>query len=319
MLLFATGQGRNRMGKFFLILCGYSTFRFLILFLISLETNNQAVFWSSLITCLSFFPLVFLLAEFLPFPQGNSPSGSALENTSAGTSESRSAGTSSPFHVVYPAFDVKSLRFGSLLFIGLFLLVLAIGFCDPGVKKPGRILIDEKHSDWEWTDEKFDTHLFGRRTDYNFYCLSDYLTYFYPQVEKNHQPLTRKILSRADILILKTPTQEYSDREVAAIQDFVARGGGLFLIGDHTNVFGMSTYLNKVASRFGLGFRYDVTYDLPTYQLSLYCRPWGLPHPVVQHIPVFLFGSSCTLSIPLEAASVITGYGLRNHFADYSQ
>ncbi|MEW5803005.1 MAG: DUF4350 domain-containing protein [bacterium] len=309
MLLFATGQGKGRMGKFLLILLGYSFFRFLVLLIISVKINNQAIFWSSLITSLSYLPFFLLLAEFMPFSQSPEQSASSLSQSHL----------ICPAHPVRPAFSRTSFRFGSLFFLCSFFLVLAMGFCDPGIKKPGRILIDEKHSDWEWTDEKFDTSLFGRKTDYNFYCLSEYLSYFYSQVERNHQLLTRKILAETDILILKTPTREYTGSEVRAIQDFVARGGGLFLIGDHTNVFGMSTYLNKVAERFGISFRYDVTYDLPTYQLSLYRKPCLLPHPVVQHVPCFLFGSSCTLKIPLEAASVMTGYGLRNHYLDYSQ
>ncbi|MEW6378540.1 MAG: hypothetical protein AB1611_02905 [bacterium] len=302
MLLFATGQKRNRMGKFLLIICGYCIFRFLILLVISIETNNQAIFWSSIITSLSFLPLTFLLIELLPFPP-------------------QSENVIQPPSFVRPGFSLnrKSLRFGSGVFLCSLFLILAIGFHDPGIKKPGRILIDEEHSNWEWTDEKFDTQIFGKRTDYNFYCLSEYLTYFYPQVKKNYQPLTPHVLADTDILILKTPTRDYSDEEADAIQNFVARGGGLFLIGDHTNVFGMSTYLNKVAARFNLRFRYDVTYDLPTYQLSLYRKPAILPHPIVQHVPMFLFGSSCTLSIPLTAMSIMTGYGLRNHYLDYSR
>jgi len=298
MLLLATGQGRGRMGKFFLILCGYCVARFLMLFLISLEIETQVIFWSSLITAVSFFPKSIILAKILPI----SSVGQGL-------------------YVIYPSLgSLKAYRrVGSLLFLGTLCLVLAIGFKDPGAKKPGRILIDEAHSDWEWTDEKFDTKLFGKRSDYNFYCLSEYLTYFYPQVKKNYQPLSQHTLAEVDVLILKTPTQEYSEDEILAIEDFVAKGGGLFLISDHTNVFGMSTYLNKVAKKFGLRFRYDVTYDLPTYQLSLYRPPHLLPHPVVQHVPLFLFGSSCTLAIPPTASSVIIGYGLRNHYLDYSQ
>ncbi|MEW6380298.1 MAG: hypothetical protein AB1611_11925 [bacterium] len=296
MLLFATGQSRSRMVKFFLLLGGYCSARFLILLLISIDIDSQCIFWSSLITSVSFFPFILILVELLPLPA-----------------------RLSSLAVVYPGVGKKPFRAGSPLFLGALFLILAVGFKDPGVKKPGLLLIDEAHSEWEWTDEKFDTRLFGKRTDYNFYCLSEYLTCFYPQVKKNYQPLTRQTLTGVDVLILKTPTQEYSDEEIEAIDDFVARGGGLFLIGDHTNVFGMSTYLNKVAARFGLRFRYDVTYDLPTCQLSLYQPPAILPHPVVQHIPVFLFGSSCTLTIPLTASSVITGYGLRNHYLDYSR
>lgn len=333
-LLFMTGQRRGRIGKFFLILSGYCAFRFIILFLISIEFNTPVIFWSSMITSLSFLPFPFLLAEFLPIapcllsedisslinspPLMKGPRGG--ENKRGGTEKNSAPFEQNLSRLIRPNFPLnrQSLRFGSIVFACFLFFVLAIGFYDPGIKKQGRILIDEFHSNWERTDEEFNTRLFGKKTDYNFYCLSKYLTNFY-SVRKNYQPLDDHTLAGADILILKTPTQEYSDKEVAAILDFVARGGGLFLIGDHTNVFGMSTYLNKIAERFNLHFRYDVTYDLPTYTLSLYRKPQIFPHPAVGQVPVFLFASSCTLSAPLRAASVITGYGLRSHYLDYAQ
>lgn len=60
-----------------------------------------------------------------------------------------------------------------------------------------------------------------------------------------------------DVLVFKTPTEPFTDEEVSTIERFVDQGGGLFLIGDHTNLFGMSTYLNKVAAPFRLAFRSD--------------------------------------------------------------
>lgn len=43
---------------------------------------------------------------------------------------------------------------------------------DPGIQKEGTILIDEYYSDWEWSDVKLDTRLYGVQTVYNYYCLS---------------------------------------------------------------------------------------------------------------------------------------------------
>ena len=42
-------------------------------------------------------------------------------------------------------------------------------------------------------------------------------------------------LAKCDVLVIKTPTQRYSPAEVDAVVRFVERGGGLLLIGDHTN------------------------------------------------------------------------------------
>jgi hypothetical protein len=106
---------------------------------------------------------------------------------------------------------------------------------------------------------------------------------------------------------------------VESIKAFVKKGGGLCLISDHTNVFGMSNFINPVAGSFGLRFRYEATYDLNSGNLTEYKRPAIMPHPIVQHMPPFLFGTSCTLEAPLTADSVITGYGLKSMYADYSQ
>ncbi|MEW5802647.1 MAG: DUF4350 domain-containing protein [bacterium] len=318
-LLFLTSHGWKRITRFILILTGYCTFRFLLLLLISIEWNNPVVFWSSIITSLSFLPLPFLLTELLPFSPYSSPGDFSNENIP----ENKIIHANEIIHankIIHLEFIPKreTFQFGGALFICIVSIIFALGFHDPGMRKQGRILIDEQHSNWEWTDIEFNTQIFGKKTDYNFYCMSKYLSYFY-SVKRNHRPLTPHILEDTDVLILKTPTQEYTDEEREAIVNFVGRGGGLFLIGDHTNVFGMSTYLNKIARRFNLCFRYDVTYDLPTYNLSLYRKPDLFAHPAVERVPVFLFGSSCTLSIPLKADSVITGYGLRNHYLDYSQ
>ncbi len=126
------------------------------------------------------------------------------------------------------------------------------------------------------------------------------------------------MLADCDVLVIKTPTRAFSLEEVAAIEAFVNRGGGLLLIGDHTNVFGTSTYLNPIARRFGLHFNADATYDLPTGGLTLYRRPGRLPHPVVQWMPPFLFGTSCTLDAPARARIPIAGYALRVAGHDYS-
>ncbi len=90
------------------------------------------------------------------------------------------------------------------------------------------------------------------------------------------------------------------------------------LIGDHTNVFGTSKYLNAIAHRFGLHYNYDATYDLPTGGLSLYEKPRLLPHPIVQRLPPFLFGTSCTLQVSPGSRVSINGYALRVAGHDYS-
>ena len=67
-------------------------------------------------------------------------------------------------------------------------------------------------------------------------------------------------LGQCDVLIIKTPTSRYAPDEVEAVVRFVDNGGSLLMIGDHTNVFNMNTYLNDIARRFGFTFRNDLLF-----------------------------------------------------------
>ena len=58
-------------------------------------------------------------------------------------------------------------------------------------------------------------------------------------------------LAECDVLIIKTPTERYSPEEVAAVRRFVERGGGLLLIGEHTNYERSSTVINDIIRPMG--------------------------------------------------------------------
>jgi len=65
-------------------------------------------------------------------------------------------------------------------------------------------------------------------------------------------------------------------------------------------------------------FTYDAEYAL-NGDLSDYSKPKLLPDPVVQHMPPFMFETSCMINAPLMAESSIIGYGIKAVAADYSQ
>ncbi|MCP4630669.1 MAG: hypothetical protein GY850_45220 [bacterium] len=298
LLLKPTHKGRT-LSFVLLAGLGYLVIRYIMLVLIYLNFERMSFFWNSWISVGSFAPLVALFLKFIP-----------LEKAS---------GESSIYVLPLNKPHWKKLiTISSGAFIGMFLIVASWGFHDPGKIKKGRIIIDEKHSNWEWTTRKYDTQWFGMKSGYNYYCLADYLRYFY-NVAINFKPISTELLRNCDVLIIKTPTAEFSEIEIGAIVKFVRDGGGLFLIGEHTNVFGTSTYINPLSKQFGMKFEYDATYDLKTGDLSVYKPPRLLPHPIVQNLTAFLFGSSCTLDVAWSAEEVIMGYGLKSLKADYSQ
>jgi hypothetical protein len=275
---------------------GYLLVRYLVLTAELAIRWDLSIFWLPLPMALTFLPLGFVLARFLPLRS--------------------SLPTPAPTPQLHPRRQYAALA-GAALVAGLS-AVGWLAFQDPGQQKAGRVLLDEYNSNWEWTTQVLDTEWYGQKSGYNYYSLGQWLKYYY-QVDTNFQPRTPELLAAYDVLIIKTPTAPFTPDEIEAIEAWVRAGGGLFLIGDHTNVFGTSTYLNPLARRFGLRFRYDSTYDLPTLRVSLYERPGLLAHPAVLAMPPFLFATSCTLEAPLLAGNVMIGYGLRALPVDYSK
>ena len=206
----------------------------------------------------------------------------------------------------------------ALVALGMFAWTAYEGYHPAGVKKQGRMLIDEYHSDWEWTEMPFDTVWYGQQSTYNFYCLAEFWGKHY-QVKRHFDTLTAEVLDSVDILLLKMPTQPYSEREMDLIEDWVADGGGLFLIGEHTNVFGYATFLNPVATRFGQRFISDIVYDLKTGDLNLHYIPEVMPHAVAQNMPTFLFGGPCSMYGDMSARSIMTSLQVKTLPADYTQ
>jgi Domain of unknown function (DUF4350) len=197
-------------------------------------------------------------------------------------------------------------------------LTFWIGWDDPGAAKSGRIVFDDSHGAWEPTDVAFDTKGFGRRYSYTYGNFYDLLSWHYDVRRHREGPITAAVLKDADVLIVKTPVKPILPEEIQAIERFVSDGGGLFLIGDHTNLFGMTTFINALAGRFGLAFRADDTFDLGTESLTRWQRPLWLPHPIAALVPSFQFETSATIVAPLDARAVMVGYGMGAEPADFN-
>ncbi len=207
----------------------------------------------------------------------------------------------------------------ALLSAALALAVVgAYGYQDPGHPKRGRVMIDEAHSNWEWSTIALDTESYGVQTVYNYSEMMRYFGHYYEDIT-NFDSLTTDVLAKTDVLILKTPTRPYAEAEVDAIVRFVEQGGGLWLVGDHTNIFGMSSNLNRVARRFGMRYNYNAVVDLLTRGRQLYLHPRLLAHPAVINMPPLLLATSCSMQAPLSSRDVMIGQSLLADQLDYSQ
>jgi len=189
---------------------------------------------------------------------------------------------------------------------------------DPGRMKLGRMMIDEYHSEWEKSDKVMDSLWYGQESTYNFYSGAEFYDKFY-KMERGYSQFTPDYLAKYDIIVLKTPTKAYTSQEVEAMRAWVKNGGGLILIGDHTNVFGSATFLNLIGSLFGLRFSSDSAYEIVTGDLSVYQEVRTLPHPVAQNLPLFFWGGQCTLRGDCGVRGVMTDVNIKTLPADYSE
>ncbi|MGW8256211.1 MAG: hypothetical protein ACWGMZ_01875 [Thermoguttaceae bacterium] len=134
-----------------------------------------------------------------------------------------------------------------LIFFAAALLTAATTWNPVGRRLSGRVKFVERHSTWEPTTRPYDTTWYGEISGYNYAAIYDYLGQYYQMsrlLEKDK--IDEGTLEDCDVLVIKTPTTRYAPEEVKAVQRFVRRGGGLLLIGDHTNIMRTSTIMNDI-------------------------------------------------------------------------
>ena len=123
----------------------------------------------------------------------------------------------------------------------------------------------------------------------------------------------QNVSEQCRLLILSTnPAQT-----IEAIERFVKHGGGLLMIGDHTNVFKSSTYLNDVARQLGFTYRNDLLFHVGDPYEQPY-RAAAVVHPAVAHVDKLDLAVSCSIDPGLNwGRAAMTGRGLWNLQADY--
>lgn len=67
-------------------------------------------------------------------------------------------------------------------------------------------------------------------------------------------------LAKTQILVLINSPKVWNESERRTVLDFVARGGNLLILGDHTDVFGLMRGFNGLLDAFGIQFQFDSAY-----------------------------------------------------------
>lgn len=281
----------------------YFIFRYIIIINLYTLINNIVVFYSPLITILSWLP--WTIIYYLLLKKSN------IE-----------------YHednILIKKINSKKLQIISTLIILLLLFSSCFLFMGKhytfGNYKNGKIFIDELHSKgWESITEPLNTKKFsGQKSTYTYYSFVEYLKLL-NNTEVILNSDSYKKISPNDILIIKTPTVDFSSDEISTIQNFVYNGGGLLLIGDHTNLFDMSRRLNQIAKPFNLSFRYDSAYDLETTGLTEYDTSYNLyfPNIINNVLNQYKFATSCTIKSGLFSKKILVGNNLASERLDIS-
>lgn len=189
-----------------------------------------------------------------------------------------------------------------------------------GAEKGGRVAIEELHSRWESSDIRLTRDHYGQESGYNLRGLADWLEGGYGPIRRLYDPIDAATLRDIDVLVIKTPTERFSEKERQELHEYVAGGGGLVLIGDHTNVYGTSEILNEIAMPYGFRFEYDCCFDHRNRFEFCYRKETEVRnHPIVRGLETILFEVGCTIDIDSpRVRPVVVGRSLKSQLIDYS-
>jgi hypothetical protein len=238
--------------------------------------------------------------------------GTGNEEVAAADPASSVAGSSSPAPRLSPLAPIS-------IGLAVALFTAAIYWNPVGARREGRVMVVERHSTWEPTTTGYDTKSFGEPSGYNYSAIYNYLGQYYNMsrlLEKDK--IDDQTLANCDVLVIKIPATRYSQAEVDAVERFVAAGGGLLLVGDHTNFEGSGTIMNDMTRRMGFIFRDDLLFGFGASPYDQLYVPPKLPHPIVQHIPAMDFAVSCSIDPGRSRGrAVITNTGLWSMGPEY--
>lgn len=190
----------------------------------------------------------------------------------------------------------------------------------PGERSAGRVLLDDRLSGvWEPAGRLLDTDRYGDFSAYSFATLTEFVGRRYDLTVNADEPYTAALLADYDVLVLKTPHDVLPEAETAAILRWAKEGGSLFLIGDHTDLGGMNSFLNAFARRAGIELGNDSVEhaDLPGY--VRWQRPAALAHPIAAGLPPLTFMTGCSLRVTGSAVPVLALRRVVAREGDYSR
>jgi hypothetical protein len=134
------------------------------------------------------------------------------------------------------------------------------------------ILVDRLHSYKQNVEMRMVRGKYSYQGMFGFYRLFEHLSaHGYPSKSIVHQDdlpqeLTPETLADYDVLFVNLVSDnmpDFSEAEVVAIREFVADGGGLLVISDHSNVYHHAERINPILEPMGIEVTYHTALDKP--------------------------------------------------------
>lgn len=196
-----------------------------------------------------------------------------------------------------------------------------LGWQETGEVKPGRVLIDDRLSGvWEPAAPLLHRDRFGDFSTYSFASATETLSRRFAVTVNASREYTEDYLDEFDVLVVKTPNEPFEPEEREAVLAWIARGGGLFAISDHTDLSGMSSYFNDLLADAGIRFGNDSV----KYSDGRAVVVWDGPslcdaHPISHGCEGFSFMTSCSVSLSRDAVPVMVTRRSMVEFGDYAK
>lgn len=163
---------------------------------------------------------------------------------------SRSSCLRSPFHGAIWGHPARRI----LCLLGVVLIGLTLAWWPRSAPRTAPVVafLDAGYVDWKRPEHgrygAFETGLFG--------SIHDYL-----KAANVPSRITRDLspaaLKDVNVLVVINPTNRWAPGQVDAMESFVKRGGGLWVLGDHTDIMGSKAPLDALLEPMGVRFRFD--------------------------------------------------------------
>ncbi len=155
-------------------------------------------------------------------------------------------------------------------------------FTDQYQVQEGKVLIDLAHYNYYWPQELSLLHLRLISRGYS-------LDYLRETAELEEQ------LAESDAFVVILPGDPYMDQDVEVVEEFVDRGGKLFLVGDPARY----SEINSLAMHFGLIFETDYLYNMTENEGNfryIHVSDFDTDQPLVEDVDTITLFTAGTIS-----------------------